>query len=150
MALFKFRLESYRRIISHEKDETEMEFAMKMAKVREAEAMLHGLRSALEKTLSEREKRLASGLSTGEYQLFARRIDYLRGEVERAENEVARREIEAEAAKKRLLDLHVRERLVERLKEKAVSEYLKNEAKKIQDELDDICSAGAKNFSPFM
>ena len=137
---FRFKLEPYKRLLNHEKEEAQLEFAVKIARLREAETLLEQVKGELKKALFNRDERLAQGLYTEEYRLWAQRIDYLAAEVERLEEVVTEREIEAEAAKKRLLDIHVQERLVQRLKDKAFSQYQKSEARRHQMELDEMCA----------
>ena len=122
----------------HDKEQAQMEFSRKMARVREAQEVLDQLSRQMEEASSEVEQRMKEGLSTEEYRLWAQRIDFLRDEVRRFEQIVAEREIEAEAAKKRLLDLHVQERLLERLRERALRDFQREESRRLQSELDDL------------
>ncbi len=146
MAAFKFKLEPYRRLVSHDKESAQMEFALKMARVKEAKEMLESIRHEFYKASRELEMRLEEGMETGEYRFWAERIDFLREEERRFEAVLREREIEAEEAKQRLLNAHVQERLVERLRERAISEHRKLEARKFQNELDDMW-ATRKDFT---
>ncbi len=123
MAAFRFRLEPYRRMVNHDKERAQIEFSLKMAKVREAREILE------------------EGIGTVEYRIWAERIDFLRGEQNRLEAVLREREIEAEQAKHKLLEAYVQERLVERLRERAIAEHQKLEARKLQEELDDMCAS---------
>ncbi|HFC46914.1 MAG TPA: hypothetical protein ENJ63_03440 [Dissulfuribacter thermophilus] len=141
MAAFRFRLEPYRRMVNHDKERAQIEFSLKMAKVREAREILDSIRQEFYKATRELETRLEEGMGTVEYRIWAERIDFLRGEQNRLEAVLRERELEAEQAKHKLLEAYVQERLVERLRERAIAEHQKLEARKLQEELDDMCAS---------
>ncbi len=141
MAVFKFKLLPYQRLLQHKKEAAELDLSLKLARLKEVRGMLMMLEKEQEALNDNLDQRLKTGMNSEEYRMWVNRIESLEQEVSRLEEMLRELEIEVEQAKKRLLDIHIKERLVERLRERSFKAFQMEEAKRYQVELDDLANS---------